>query len=76
MSNEIADWESEGGAIDPSPGVVMVLPKGSLDDPEFMALVREAKRERVRVEVVSEETWRGWLRMFEAMDELKDGAND
>ncbi len=68
--SDIENWESEGGSVDHSPGVVMVLPQSALEDEEIRELVREAKRERVRIQVVNEHTWRGWLRMIDAMEDF------
>lgn len=70
--SEIEEWESEGGAVDHSPGVVMVLPESALEDEEIRKLVQEAKRERVEVRVVSEAAWKGWITMIDAFDDLSE----
>lgn len=63
MSDEIADWEAEGGAIDVRPGVVMIVPFSSLegeDSEELIGLITDMRRERVRIEFVHDHEWKAY----------------
>lgn len=74
MSDEISDWETEGGAVDFSPSVVLVVPQSSLDDKDVRDLIAESRRERVRVQIVPDSEWKSWQLIFEAMDKEQENG--
>lgn len=68
--SEIEDWESEGGAIDPSPGVVLVISQSEYarNDLEMQELIKDMRRERVRIMVVSDQYWESFKHLIEIED--------
>lgn len=68
--SHLEDWESEGGAIDPSPGVVMVIPQGEYErnDPEMQELIKDMRRERVRIMIVPDQYWESFKHLLEVED--------
>lgn len=66
----IENWESEGGAIDHSPGVVLVIPQGEYerDDSEMQELIKDMRRERVKIMVVSDQYWESFKHLLEVED--------
>lgn len=68
--SEIEDWESEGGAIDHSPGVVLVISQSEYErnDSEMQELIKDMRRERVRIMIVSDQYWESFKHLIEIGD--------
>lgn len=68
--SEIEDWESEGGAIDHSSGVVLVISQSEYErnDPEMQELIKDMRRERVRIMIVSDQYWESFKHLIEIGD--------